>query len=112
MVRMRSGSNLDGSSKKKYIIIFCIPIIFSLLYLPFAYVFAIYAKYEVLFILLNFKERMYKKIIRRHKLKVIGVCKLSYKYICKFEKEYIKRMYISMRQDEFIELIKDFKSSL
>ncbi len=92
------------------IVTFCIPIIFSLLYLPIAHGFAVYAKYEIVFIRMSFNEPSDKKIIRKHRLKVISACKLSYKNIYKFEKEYIKHIYVNMKQNEFNELIKDFKS--
>lgn len=43
---------------------FCVPIVFSALYIPFAYGFAIYAKYEILFIRMGFKEPKDKKVKR------------------------------------------------
>ncbi len=93
------------------IVSFFIPIIFSLMYLPVAYGFAVYSKYEILFIRMSFKEPKDKKTIYKHRLKVISACRFSYKDICKFEKEYIKYMYVSMKHDEFNELINNFKSA-
>lgn len=89
---------------------FCIPIIFSALYIPVAYGFAVYAKYEMLFIRMSFKEPKDKKVKRNHRLAVLRVCKLSYKKIVRFEQEYVKNMYISMEQIEFDDLIKKFKA--
>jgi hypothetical protein len=88
---------------------FCIPIIFSALYIPVAYGFAVYAKYEMLFVRMSFKEPKDKKVKHNHRLAVLRVCKLSYKKIVQFEQEYVKNIYISMEQIEFDELIKKFK---
>lgn len=90
---------------------FCVPIVFSALYIPFAYGFAIYAKYEVLFIRMSFKEPKDKKVKRSHRIAVLSVCKLSYKKIIEFEREYVKNMYVSMKQIEFDGLIKEFKAN-
>lgn len=94
------------------IVSFCLPIVFSLLYLPFAHGFAVYAKYELLFIRMSFKEPNDKQIKRRHKLKLIRLCKFSYMKVCKFEREYVKRMYITMKDTEFDSIIKEFREGL
>jgi len=88
---------------------FLIPIIFSALYLPIAYLFAVYAKYQVLFIRMLFKSPKSKKLQRKHRWKVFVACGLSYKQICRFEKEYVKRLYISLPESEFIKLMQEFK---
>ena len=89
---------------------FLIPIVFSALYLPVAYLFAVYAKYQVLFIRMTFKSPKSKKLKRKHSWKVFVACGLSYKQICRFEKEYVKRLYVSLPEDEFIKLIQEFKA--
>jgi hypothetical protein len=91
---------------------FCLPIILSLLYLPFAYLFAVSAKYEILFIRMSFKEPTDKITIQSHRWKVIRACKLSYNKLHKFEKEYIRRMYVTMKNTDFESLIKDFKGAV
>jgi len=93
------------------IVSFCLPIVLSLLYLPFAHGFAVYAKYEMLFIRMSFKEPKDKRIGRKYRRKVILLCKLSYNKVCKFENEYIKRMYVTMKDTEFDNIIKDFKEA-
>jgi len=90
---------------------FCVPIVFSVLYIPIAYGFAIYAKYEVLFLRMSFKEPKDTIIKRSHRIAVLRVCGLSYKKIVKFEQAYVKDMYVSMKQIEFDNLIRKFKSS-
>lgn len=107
-VAITSYSKLDNVDN---IVSFFIPIIFSLMYLPIAYGFVVYSKYEILFIRMCFKEPKDKITIYKHRLKVMGVCRFSYKDICKFEKEYIKYMYVNMKHDEFNELINNFKSA-
>lgn len=44
-----------------------------------------------------------------HRIKVIRLCGLSYKRICKFLHEYIPKMYIKMSNSEFDSVINDFK---
>lgn len=91
---------------------FCVPIAFSGLYIPVAYGFAIYAKYEILFIRMSFKEPKDKKVTRNHRIAVLSVCKLSYKKVVQFEQEYVKSMYVTMKQIEFDGLIEKFKASV
>lgn len=90
---------------------FLIPIAFSALYLPIAYLFAVYAKYQVLFMRMNFKSPKSKKLKRKYRWKVFVACGLSYKQICRFEKEYVKRLYVSLPEGEFIKLIHDFSKT-
>lgn len=90
---------------------FCIPLLFSLLYLPIAHGFAVYAKYEMLFIRMSFKEPQDKKIRRNYRWKVILLCKLSYKKICEFTNTYVKDMYVTMKDTEFDNIIHNFKAT-
>lgn len=94
------------------IISFLLPIVLSILYLPFAHGFAIYAKYERLFIRMGFKEPNSKKIRRKHRKKVIILCGLSYGKISKFENEYMQRMYVTMKDPDFESIITDFRRTL
>lgn len=93
------------------IISFCLPPFLSLLYLPFAYGFAVCAKYEILFIHMSFKEPQNKKIKLIHRWKVISACKLSCKKICEFTKECVKNMYVTMDETDFDVIISDFKNT-
>lgn len=101
----------DNINEANAIVSFCLPIVFSLLYLPFAYGFAVYAKYEMLFIRMSFKEPQDKTIQRNRHWKVIRLCKFSYSKVCRFENEYIKNMYATMSAVEFNNIIKRFKDS-
>lgn len=93
------------------IISFCIPLFLSLLYLPFAYGFAVCAKYEIMFMRMGLKEPQNKKIKLIHRWKVISTCKLSYKKICEFTKEYVKNMYVTMDETDFDVIISNFKNT-
>lgn len=88
---------------------FLLPIVLSALYLPIAYCFAVYSKYEILFLRMSFKEPKSKKVKLMHRIKVIHLCGLSYKRICKFLHESIPKMYIKMSDSEFDSIIDDFK---
>lgn len=87
---------------------FFIPILFSALYVPVAYFFAVYAKYQTLFVRMNFKSPRDKKIRFKHKLQIIFICKLSYTKVCRFERDYVNGLYVRMSEDDFNSLIADF----
>ncbi len=93
-----------------YIVTFAIPFVYSLLYVPVAYLMAIYSNYEILFVHMSFKEPEDRKIKKKHRFKIIKVCGLSYKKIRRFHHEYVKRLYIKMSENDFNKLINEFKS--
>lgn len=86
-----------------------IPIVFFILYTPMAYLLAVYAKYEMLFLRMSFKSPNNKTIIRAHKQKIFLACRLSYKRICCFHDNFLPRMYTRMSEDEFNSLIIAFR---
>lgn len=88
-----------------------LPIILSIIYLPVAYLFALYAKYEILFIRMGFKQANDKKLRHKHQLQVVLCCKLSYKKVCRFLEEYVKKMYVRMDETEFETLIDEFRGT-
>ena len=67
---------------------FFIPIVFSVMYVPVAYGFAVYAKYEMLFIHISFKEPKDRKIKRKHRMELLksAACRLrefsGFKSLC------------------------------
>lgn len=93
------------------IVSFAIPILFSIAYLPVAYLLAVYAKYQVIFIRMNWKLPSSQKVKRKYRLKVLFTCKLSYKRICRFGKEYTSKIYATMTESEFEKIIRDFCSA-
>ena len=88
-----------------------LPVVLSLFYLPFAYFFAVYAKYEILFMRMGFKESPDKKLRFKHRLAVIGACKLSYKRVDRFLKMYVKKMYVNMSKEDFDVILRTFKEN-
>lgn len=96
----------------EYVISFIIPVVLSIIYVPVAYMMAIYSRYEMLFIRMKFKEPKTKKIIRQHRLAVIKNCRLSIKRIIKFERTYMPKMYVNMNQEEFEKILYDFKNNI
>lgn len=104
VIDYQSLANLDT------FISFIIPIVLSVLFLPVAYGFAVYAKYQTIFIKMRFREPDDKKIQMHRKLKVIQACTLSYSKLCLFERESIKHIYTKMSKSEFDNLIKGFRS--
>jgi hypothetical protein len=87
-----------------------LPLILSILYLPFAYFLALYSKYEILF--LRMKSKLaHNKLTFAHIYKVILACKFSYTKICRFTKESVKEMYVSMPETNFDLIISRFKQS-
>ena len=93
-----------------YVVSFLIPVIFSFLYLPVAYLMTVYSSYESLFVHMRFKEPKDKKILRRHRLSIIRACGLSYKRVRKFHSDYMFKMYVSMPISDFDILIDNFKA--
>ena len=90
---------------------FMIPIVLSVAFIPCAYLLALIAKYETVFMRMKFKEPKNKSVrIKRH-LKIILVCGLLYKKLCLFDDEYIKYLYIRMEQKEFEEIVKRFNTT-
>lgn len=90
------------------IVSFIIPIIFSVLYIPVAYMFALWAKYEIVFIRMSFKEPEDRKVKWKHRKEVLKVCNVSLKKVYRFNRECISSMYISMKPEEFMKIIDEF----
>jgi len=94
------------------LISFLIPVVFLFLFIPAAYLFAVYARYDSLFMRMSFKEPKNKKTIRWHHWEVFKICKLSYKRIDLFNQSFMIKMYISMSDDSYRALISDFRTKL
>lgn len=88
-----------------------LPITLSTIYLPIAYLFAEFAKYEILFMRMGFKEPDDKKLRHNHKLQVFLCCKLSYKKVCRFLNDYVQKMYVRMSATEFETIIDEFRGT-
>lgn len=93
------------------IVSFCIPIVFSVLFIPCAYFLALIAKYEIVYMRMGFKEPKDRKIKFKRHMKVFLTCGLNYRKVCRFHNEYIKRLYIMMKDEEFKQVLSDFKKA-
>lgn len=85
-----------------------LPVVLSILYMPIAYFFALYAKYESLFVQMDSKEPDDHKIKRKHRIKTLFTCKLSYRKVCKFRRHYVQEMYVNMTEIDFDKILKKF----
>lgn len=94
-----------------YLIAFSIPIIMTFLFLPLAYLNAIYAEYEILFNILKFRVPKEREIIRRVKWKILKVCKFSKKKVRAFKSNYLAKIYTTMSEEEFDDTIERFRIS-
>ena len=101
----------DIDEIRELLVSFLIPIIFSLLYIPIAYSFATYSRYEMLFLRMSFKSPKDKKVLNKRKIAIIHICKISVKKIIEFENKCLPYMYVSMSDDDFKQLIENFKNN-
>lgn len=91
---------------------FCIPIVFSILYLPVAYLLAVYAKYEIIFKRMDFLTEDNKQTCKKYKKKVIQTCGFSYNKVYLFERDFFRCMYRTMPENDFNDLILNFKNEI
>ncbi len=91
------------------LIVFSIPLILSILYLPIAYVFAIHSIYQMIFLRVTWDENLTKEQVRKRKWKIFKVCRLSREKLLAFEKSYVKFIYKNIDEYEFNELLKSSK---
>lgn len=85
---------------------FFIPIIYMFLIIPLEFGLEIYSKYENLFSSILFMENKNKKF--KHRVRIISTCKFSIRKILLFQKKYMGKMYIGMKDEEFDNLIAEF----
>lgn len=90
---------------------FMIPIVYLILIIPLEYILELYSKYEVLFLRMTFKEEKDKKTKIRHRVAVLCSCRISVRRVLLFQREYMGRMYVSMKDDEFKKLIQEFRKA-
>ena len=90
---------------------FMIPIVYLILIIPLEYALELHAKYELLFLRMTFKEEKDKKIRIRHRIAVFCVCRFSVRRVLLFQREYMRQMYVRMKDDEFKELMMEFKEA-
>ncbi len=89
------------------IVSFLIPIVYMFLLIPLEFSLELYSKYENLFSRMSFMEPDNRKFA--HRFCIIAVCKFSIRKVLLFQKKYMGKMYISMKDEEFKKLIMEFK---
>ena len=90
---------------------FIIPIAYLILIIPLEYALELYSKYELLFLRMTFKEEKDKKTKIRHRVAVICSCRISVRRVLLFQREYMGRMYVKMKNNEFEKLIREFRNA-
>ena len=90
---------------------FMIPIAYLILIIPLEYALELYSKYELLFLRMTFKEEKDKKTKIRHRVAVICSCRISVRRVLLFQREYMGRMYVKMKDNEFEKLIREFRNA-
>jgi hypothetical protein len=93
------------------LITFSIPIIMTVIFLPLAYMFAIYSEYDLLFKLMKFRAPKEKKIRRKIKWEILKVCKLSLEKVHTFRKNYLAQFYTNMSEEELDAIIESARFS-
>ncbi|MGI6620183.1 MAG: hypothetical protein ACOX35_01860 [Bacillota bacterium] len=89
----------------------CMPIMLSTLYMPMAYAFAVYARYEGLFTVMGFLGPKDPKMRRKFAMTVIRTCRISYKKIDRFRQVYVWKAHASMTESEFRDLLDEFRDT-
>lgn len=90
---------------------FIIPIAYLILIIPLEYALELYSKYELLFLRMTFKEEKDKKTKIRHRVAIICSCRISVRRVLLFQREYMGRMYVKMKDNEFEKLIREFRNA-
>lgn len=88
---------------------FIIPFVYLVFMLPLIYAVELYAKYQVLFVYLSYKWQD-KHIIRKSQFKILKICKFSVRKLIIFQKEYFPKMYINITEEEFNNILTEFKN--
>ena len=91
------------------LISFMIPIVYLIMIIPLEYFLELYAKYEVLFVRMTFKEEKDKSVRLHHRIATFRACGLSVYRVLLFQREYMKKMYIKMKKDEFNQMMQEFR---
>jgi len=92
------------------LIAFLTPIVFSVVFVPIAYLIAVYAKYEEIFCLYWFNSKTTEQSIAKSRRKqAIKICGLSYKKQKLFKTTCAMKLTVNTTPQEFESIIKQFK---
>ena len=91
---------------------FCVPVIFSIAFVPVIYFLAIWAQYHDLFVRMYIRNRLNKKGLFPKKLRVFLACGFSYKKLLAFRRaytNYIASIRAANDDDTFLSFVATFK---
>jgi hypothetical protein len=91
---------------------FLLPILLSILFLPFIYFLKLFATYEILFVPLKLGYEKSNKLKRYAKWKIIKYCRLSLKKVEKASNMKIHNLMHIKSKDDVDEIIKVYKSQV
>lgn len=93
------------------LIAFSTPIIMTFLFLPLAYLYAVYAEYEILLKIMKFRVPKDRKIRRKVKWRLLKACKLSRKKVGVFRRNYLMEIYTTMSEEDLDDTFERFSLS-
>ena len=83
-----------------------IPLALSFLYVPFAYILALYATYEIAFLRMHFCEPKNQKVRFKHRVKALAICNVSLAKTKVLSKSAGKYMYIKIPEEQYDEYMR------
>ena len=98
------------------LISFCIPIIFSVAFLPVVYFLALKGLYHDLFVLIRIRNKENEKMLSLKKKKVFKACGLSYRKVQNFRKAYtttyIGKVCFGNDDNTFLSFVENFRKEM
>lgn len=98
---------------KEWIITLSIPLVFSILYIPIAFLMALYSRYQLLFLHLRFKDNnnQWVPLRNKDKVRVFLLCGPFLNNIVLFRNCYTRQMVKSISENDFGKIVNDYKAS-
>lgn len=103
-ISIRQGEFINVDTAK----IFLLPIILTILYLPFLYLYVLYMKYENLYLRIGFRFDKNDPVFKRIKKKIFFECNLSFQKLEKLEKT--KSINYILNYEDLNKAINEFRS--
>lgn len=98
---------------KEWIITLSIPLVFSILYIPIAFLMALYSRYQLLFLHLRFKDNnnQWVSLRNKDKVRVFLLCGPFLNNIVLFRNCYTRHMVKPISENDFGKIVNDYKAS-
>lgn len=87
---------------------FILPVVLSFLFMPIAYLLAVYDKYKKLFLRMDYNKLITKEDKKKNKKLVQNLCRLSLKRISCFLDFYTSKIIMFIDESTFIEFLNEF----